>query len=110
MQSLPPKELSPADPADSPAQVKTRPDATGDQSAPHIDMEAVRGIVREIERAREKRTGPPASAKSGLEYDSPIGRAIAKAVRPDCRTAYAGAGLLAIPVLVWDAFADGCKW
>jgi hypothetical protein len=95
--------------ADLPAQSKTRPD--GDRSAPHIDTEAARGMVREIERARENRAGPPTSAKSGLEYDTPLGRSIAKAARPDCRTAYAGAGLLAIPVLVWDAFTDGgCRW
>ena|SRR5882672_8022607 len=100
---------SSSNPADAAAQARTRPD--GDQSAPRIDTEAVRGMVREIERAREKRAGPPASAKSGLDYDTPMGRAIAKAARPDCRTAYAGAGLLAIPVLVWDAFTDaGCRW
>jgi len=128
MRSLPAEEFSPAEntrpgversrlsgsssnPADAAAQAKTRPDSTSDQSAPHVDMEGVRGMVREIERAREKRAGPPALEKSGLEYDTPLGRSIAKAARPDCRTAYAGAGLLAIPVLVWDAFTDGgCRW
>lgn len=30
---------------------------------------------------------------------------------PDCRTAYAGAGLLAIPLLIADAFRKyGCRW
>ena len=102
---------SSSEPADAAARVKTRPDSTDDQSAPQIDTEAVRGMIREIERAREKRAGPAASAKSGQEYDTLMGRAIAKAARPDCRTAYAGAGLLAIPVLVWDAFTDGgCRW
>ncbi len=128
IRSLPAEELSPAEntrlgvgrsrlsepssnPTDSPARAKTRPDSTSDQSAPHLDMEGVRRMVREIERAREKRAAPPAWEKPGLEYDTPLGRSIAKAARPDCRTAYAGAGLLAIPVLVWDAFTgDGCKW
>jgi hypothetical protein len=97
--------------AEAAAQAKTRPDATGDQSAAPIDMEAVRRMVREIERAREKRAAPPASAKSGLEYDTPLGRAIEKAARADCRVAYAGTGLLAVLFLVKDAITDGgCGW
>jgi len=35
-----------------------------------------------------------------------------KAAKPDCRTAYAGMGLLAVPALVAAAVSDdaGCRW
>jgi hypothetical protein len=38
--------------------------------------------------------------------------AMEKALKPDCRTAYASMGLLAVPVLVASAIAaDGsCRW
>jgi hypothetical protein len=36
---------------------------------------------------------------------------VAKSARADCRTAYSGAGLLAIPMLIWDSVKqEGCKW
>jgi hypothetical protein len=53
----------------------------------------------------------PALASPGPESETPLGRAIAKAERPDCRTAHAGAGLLAVLFLIKDGFSDdGCKW
>jgi len=103
---------SSSNPADVAAQAKTRPDATGDQSAPRIDMEAVRGMVREIERAKALAApGSQTLAKSELEYETPLGRTIANAARPDCRVARAGMGLLAVLFLVKDAIThDGCRW
>jgi hypothetical protein len=101
-----------SNPVEAPAQAKTRAGATGDQSTPHIDMEAIRGMVGEIERA--KALAAPESqtlAKSGLEYETPLGRTIANAARPDCRVARAGMGLLAVLFLVKDAIThDGCRW
>ena len=45
------------------------------------------------------------------EEKSKDARALDKAIKPDCRTAYAGLGLLAIPVLVAAALAEtGCNW
>jgi hypothetical protein len=49
--------------------------------------------------------------KSGLEYDTPLGRSIEKAARADCRVDHAGMGLLAVFFLVKDAITDrGCRW
>jgi len=78
---------------------------------PHIDREASRERAREIASGRSGTRGvfnpipipPEAKTKEAL--------AIEKAARPDCRDAYAGLGLLAVPVLVASAIADaGCKW
>ena len=45
------------------------------------------------------------------EPESKLARAIQKAAKPDCRDAYAGLGLLAVPVLIADAIVDkGCRW
>ncbi|WP_427914467.1 hypothetical protein ACPWT1_05935 [Ramlibacter sp. MMS24-I3-19] len=42
---------------------------------------------------------------------NPLQRGIESSARPDCKEAYAGLVLLAIPALVRDAFRDdGCKW
>lgn len=46
-----------------------------------------------------------------LERDTPYSRLIARAHRPDCKSAYAGAGLFAIPLLLYDTARDkGCRW
>ncbi|MDQ6917705.1 MAG: hypothetical protein M3023_07785 [Pseudomonadota bacterium] len=77
--------------------------------APRIDREALRARVREI--ARE---GAGSRALVQVELPEPVRppkNPFDQAVKPDCRTAYAGLGLLAIPVLVASAIADsGCKW
>ena len=45
------------------------------------------------------------------EPESKLGRAIQKAGQPDCRDAYAGLGLLAVPFLLKDTMTDtGCRW
>lgn len=46
----------------------------------------------------------------GVERSTPLGRAIERAARTDCRVAYAGAGLLATVFLLKDAITgDGCR-
>jgi hypothetical protein len=48
---------------------------------------------------------PPPERKSKLATD------IEKSARPDCRTAHADSGLLAVVPLVRDAVSDkGCRW
>ncbi|MXN75916.1 hypothetical protein GR157_14380 [Burkholderia sp. 4701] len=43
--------------------------------------------------------------------DATLARGVSEARRADCRNAYAGMGLLAIPVLALDTVRDaGCKW
>ena len=76
---------------------------------PHIDREAARARAREI--ARE---GVYSRALVQLDLPSPERspkNPFDKAAKPDCRTAYAGLGLLAIPFLLASALADsGCRW
>jgi hypothetical protein len=80
---------------------------------PRIDLDAAKKrAVREM--AREGSGAPGV-----LAFPLPIpeqqktkeAKAMEKAIKPDCRTAYAGMGLLAVPALVASAITDeGCKW
>ena len=91
-------------------EVVTPPTEPG--GAPHIDREASRQRAREIAaRGLESRGVFTLPIPPPPERESKEGRAIDKATKPDCRTAYAGLGLLAVPVLVANAITDsGCKW
>jgi len=90
--------------------VVTPPSEPG--GTPHIDREAARERAREIASGRTGSRGvfnlplpvpPEKKTKEAI--------AIEKAARPDCREAYSGMGLLAVPVLVANAITDsGCKW
>src|SRR5438477_1585923 len=82
--------------------------------APRIDLDAARKkAAREIAREGSGSRGvftvpsPPLPEKKSKEAI-----AMEKAVKPDCRTAYANIGLLAVPALVASAIAaDGsCRW
>ena len=82
--------------------------------APRIDLDAARKkaareIVREGSGSRGVFTIP---SPPPLEKKSKEAMAMEKAIKPDCRTAYANMGLLAVPVLVASAIAaDGsCRW
>jgi hypothetical protein len=80
--------------------------------ASRIDLEAARRRAREITAESSGSRGivslvppPPVERKSKLAED------IEKAAKPDCRTAYAGLGLLAIPALVGSTIGNGgCNW
>ena len=83
--------------------------------APRIDLDAARKkaareIVREGSGSRGVFTIP--SPPPPPEKKSKEAMAMEKAIKPDCRTAYANMGLLAVPVLVASAIAaDGsCRW
>jgi len=77
-----------------------------------IDLDAARRRAREITSESSHSRGivslvppPPAERKSKLGED------IEKAAKPDCRTAYAGLGLLAIVPLVGSTIGNGgCNW
>ena len=87
---------------------------------PAFDMEAARSTVRAMVRNGELGRPLPSpeppnrySAQSVLRTDRDVqlGRAIEGARRADCRTAYAGAGLLAVIPILYDMARDaGCKW
>jgi hypothetical protein len=80
---------------------------------PRTDVEAVRQAGRETPGSDSRRTSvvPLNLSPPKPEPDSKLGRAIQKAAQPDCRDAYAGLGLLAIPLLLKDTITDvGCRW
>jgi hypothetical protein len=95
------------------AQEETPPGSGNEGSAyPSIDWEAARRIARETDRTRARSLSElPALGSPEAESGTVLGRGIAKAARPDCRTAHAGMGLLTIAFLLRDAITDnGCKW
>ena len=91
-----------------------RDTATPPGDAPHIDLDAARKkaareVVSEGAGSRGVFTIPsPPSVESKSKEKMPL----EKALKPDCRTAYANMGLLAAPVLIASAIAaDGsCRW
>lgn len=97
----------------TPAPITETPADTGSASAsPSIDLDAARASARQTARAQ---SAPMArmerEATDSVEPETVLGRKIQRAANPDCRTSYAGAGLLAIPLLLKDAISDGgCKW
>jgi len=102
--------ISPSDAGDSGAAI---------EPSPAIDLDAARDIARQMARARspgQGQTQNPAQQRfpqypSSTERETPLRRAIARSLRSDCRIAYAGAGLFAIPLLVRDAVTgSGCRW
>ncbi|KVD02859.1 hypothetical protein WI78_04160 [Burkholderia ubonensis] len=94
-----------------------------DAPAPGVDW---RGDLDAIGAPRTVGRSPAAATISGLGASSGMGtgvsrratttdatlaRGMSEARRADCRNAYAGMGLLAIPALAIDAVRDaGCKW
>jgi len=87
---------------------------TPPSEVPRIDLDAARKkaackVVSEGSGSRGVFTipSPPPPEKKSKEA-----MAMEKAIKPDCRTAYASMGLLAVPVLVASAIAaDGsCRW
>ena len=84
---------------------------------PAIDIDGARDIARQIARARIPGRGQDPAQQRALqnplsfERETALSRAIARSSRSDCRIAYAGAGLFAIPLLVRDAVTgSGCRW
>lgn len=98
----------------APVPVSEGGDAAGESgTSTAIDIDAVRRVARQMARAQGQNSAPqhPRHAPPAIERDTPLGQAIARSARSDCRRAYAGAGLFAIPLLIRDAVTDGgCKW
>lgn len=83
----------------------------GESGAPRIDMETARQRAREIASEATSTRGILPALPPPPERLSKESHALEKAVKPDCRTAYAGMGLLAVPVLVASTIGDGsCRW
>ena len=93
---------------------KSRRDTeTAPSEAPRIDLDAARKkaareIVSEGTGSRGVFTVPSPPVEPKKKEAMPL----EKALKPDCRTAYANLGLLAAPVLVANAIAadGGCRW
>ncbi|KVU74583.1 hypothetical protein [Burkholderia ubonensis] len=93
-----------------------------DAPAPGVDwrgdLDAI-GAPRTVGRSPAAATISGLGASSGMSTDvsrrattdATLARGMSEARRADCRNAYAGMGLLAIPALAIDAVRDaGCKW
>lgn len=85
--------------------------APGEDGAPRIDLDAARQRAREIASETTSTRGILPALPPPPDRQSKESHALEKAVKPDCRTAYAGLGLLAVPVLVASTIGDaGCRW
>lgn len=79
--------------------------------APALDLDAARKRAREIASEATGTRGILPALPPPPERKSKESIALEKAIKPDCRTAYAGMGLLAVPALVASTIGDGgCRW
>jgi len=99
------ESASPTLPADPAA------DAPAAPAAPAFDMGAARKTARLIEKHRKDGLVALPKPDPPLQRDDRLGRAIERAHRPDCKSAYAGLSLMAVIPLVKDTLTGtGCKW
>ena len=111
--AAPPPRLRLGSPGPDEDMFKPRRDvaAPGEDGVPRIDMDAARQRAREIASESTSTRGILPALPPPPERQSKESHALEKAVKPDCRTAYAGLGLLAVPVLVASTIGDaGCRW
>lgn len=85
-------------------------------NAPKFDPDAARSAARAMAKDLDVPSGNWVAEKLKKEKqrqeteDERLGRNIAGAARADCKTAYAGAGLLAPLIMLMDKKDSGCKW
>jgi hypothetical protein len=85
--------------------------ATSGDGPPALDLDAARKRAREIASEATGTRGILPALPPPPERKSKESIALEKAIKPDCRTAYAGMGLLAVPALVASTIGDGgCRW
>ena len=76
-----------------------------------IDLDAARALAIESARGEKASLEELVFERPRLEARLVLARGIAQATVADCRTAYSGLLLLAVPMLVLDALRDGgCRW
>lgn len=117
---VPPQQPEPAQSApDHVPAVPASQGAAPEQAAPEgdrLDMEALRAAARRVaqERAPTVRERLREAEQMRSEDDTDLARAIKRAKRPDCRTAYAGGDqaniLMLVPLLIDTVRDKGCKW
>lgn len=96
----------------SPATPTASPDALT-QETPKFDMEAAKRTARKMAGERDPSKVGTAVGQipdKPLQTETQLARDIAQGKRGDCRTAYAGAGLLAPVLMLLDKKDSGCKW
>ena len=96
----------------APATPAANPD-TFTQDIPKFDMEAARKTARKMASERDPSKVGTAVGQipdKPLQTETQLARDIAQGKRGDCRTAYAGAGLLAPVLMLLDKKDSGCKW
>ncbi|WP_219117770.1 hypothetical protein [Janthinobacterium sp. UMAB-56] len=96
----------------SPATPTASPD-TYTPETPKFDMEAARRTARKMAGERDPSKVGTAVGQipdKPLQTETQLARDIAQGKRGDCRTAYAGAGLLAPVLMLLDKKDSGCKW
>lgn len=96
----------------SPAAPAANPD-TFTQETPKFDMEAARRTARKMAGERDPSKVGTAVGQipdKPLQTETQLARDIAQGKRGDCRSAYAGAGLLAPVLMLLDKKDSGCKW
>lgn len=113
---------TPAAPAASPQAITVVPAAPATPAAspgnaapetPRFDMEAARRTARKMAGERDPSKVGTAVGQipdKPLQTETQLARDIAQGKRGDCRTAYAGAGLLAPVLMLLDKKDSGCKW
>ncbi|MBB5609670.1 MULTISPECIES: hypothetical protein [unclassified Janthinobacterium] len=98
-------------PTAPPAPVAT-PDALA-KEAPKFDMDAALKTARKVAGERDPSKVGTAVGQipdKPLQTETQLARDIAEGKRGDCRTAYAGAGILAPVLMLLDKKDSGCKW
>ena len=82
------------------------------EPTPSLDLEAAKKrAVREMAREGSGSPGVLPFPLPVPETKTREAKAMEKAIKPDCRTAYSGMGLLAVPVLIAATITDeGCRW
>ena len=83
------------------------------QETPKFDMEAARKTARKMASERDPSKVGTAVGQipdKPLQTETQLARDIAQGKRGDCRSAYAGAGLLAPVLMLLDKKDSGCKW
>ncbi len=83
------------------------------QEPPKFDMEAARKTARKMAGERDPSKVGTAVGQipdKPLQTETQLARDIAQGKRGDCRSAYAGAGLLAPVLMLLDKKDSGCKW
>ena len=94
-----------AEPAPAPADGAPKFDrdaarAAARSMANDLDVPSQNWAAEKLKKAREREE----------TENERLGRNIANSARPDCKTAYAGAGLLAPLLMLMDKKDSGCKW